>query len=415
MAALEITAMTLGPYGVGHHEGQAVMIPGVVPGDLVDATIVAKRGGYLLARAGHISRAGAARRQPPCRWVPECGGCDWQHLNYADQVRIKGELIAAEFNHAFGIELNPDGLVEPAPEEFGYRARIRLKATRDGALGYHAMGSNRVVPIDCCLVAAAELIPAGFAAQLGGVCKEIEVVADNGRAVLVVDLTKAPGARESKLARHAVDANQAIKGVILRYANYREAVGDCVIAVEPESGCTIRADADQFNQVNRDQNRKLVAAVIAMAEPHQGAAILDLYCGTGNFSLPLARRGARVTGADSDTAAIAAAARNAARMSLDEVQFIGMGALEAAQFLTRARYRPDVVILDPPRTGALTLMEPVARLRPKVVIYVSCDCATLVRDLHILRSYRYEIVQIKAFDFFPNTHHAELAVRALLT
>jgi 23S rRNA (uracil1939-C5)-methyltransferase len=102
-------------------------------------------------------------------------------------------------------------------------------------------------------------------------------------------------------------------------------------------------------------------------------------------------------------------------MELKDAQFIAMKATETARFLTRARYRPDVITLDPPRHGAAELMEPIARLKPAVVVYVSCDCATLLRDLQALRSHRYEIEQVRAFDFFPNTHHAEVAVRALLT
>jgi 23S rRNA (uracil1939-C5)-methyltransferase len=142
---------------------------------------------------------------------------------------------------------------------------------------------------------------------------------------------------------------------------------------------------------------------------------LDLFCGAGNFSLPLARRGARVTGVDADTLAIAGAQRNAARMGLKDAQFIAMKAAETARFFDRARYRPDLVIVDPPRTGALELMESVARLRPRAVIYVSCDTTTLVRDLQKLCANGYEIHGVRGFDFFPNTHHAEVAVHALLT
>jgi 23S rRNA (uracil1939-C5)-methyltransferase len=131
--------------------------------------------------------------------------------------------------------------------------------------------------------------------------------------------------------------------------------------------------------------------------------------------LPLARRGARVTGVDADRLSIAAAARNALRMELRDTQFIPMEAAGTARFLERARYCPGVVILDPPRAGAAALIEPIARLRPAVVIYASCDCSTLVRDLHALAGYGYQIQQVRAFDFFPNTHHAEVAVRALLT
>jgi 23S rRNA (uracil1939-C5)-methyltransferase len=414
MAEIEITAMTFGPYGLGHFSGKTVMVAGAVPGDLVDASIVADRGNYLLARTDRVLRGGTSRRQPPCRWLPQCGGCDWQHLEYAAQLRLKGELIAAEFKRGLGFEVEPDKLVEPASAEFGYRARIRLKLSRDGTLGYFAMGSNKLIAIDHCLVAASELIPAEFAAHLRRNCREIEVAADGNQAVLVVELTGTPSARAIAVARAAVETDARIKGIILRGGGQRLTTGDCSITVEPEPGCEIIAEADNFNQVNREQNQKLVAAVLAMTRAGD-AVVLDLFCGVGNFSLPFARRGAKVTGADSDASAIAAASHNADRMALRDVGFMAMPAIEAVRFLERAHYRPDVIILDPPRTGAPLLIEPMLRLQPKTVIYVSCDCATLVRDLKAVRSYGYDIAQVRAFDFFPNTHHAEVAVRALLT
>jgi len=407
--------MTFGPYGVGHLEGRTVMLPGVAPGDLVEAAIVADRGDYAIGRVDQVLRPGEARRDPPCPFLPRCGGCDWQHLDYGAQVRTKADLIAAAFKHALGINLNPKDLVEPAPREFGYRARIRLKVGRGGAIGYHAAGSNDLVAIDHCMVAATARIPTGLASRIGRRCQEIEVVTDNDREVLVVHLAQAPTSADLTQARRELAGDPRLKGIILRGGNRRAIAGDGNITIEVEPGCAIEAAADLFNQVNRDQNRKLVAAVITMAQPLAASAILDLFCGTGNFSLPLARRGVRVTGVDADPLAITAAAHNAQRMELHEAQFIPGKAADTARFLERARYRPAVVILDPPRAGAASLMEPIARLRPAAVIYVSCDCSTLVRDLHALTDHGYYIDQVRAFDFFPNTHHLEVAVRALLT
>src|SRR4029077_14203262 len=124
--------------------------------------------------------------------------------------------------------------------------------------------------------------------------------------------------------------------------------------LEPE--CVIEIDADLFSQVNRAQNLRLVAAVIAMADVCDGTLVLDLFCGAGNFSLPLARGGARVTGVDADALAIAGAQHNAARMGLSATQFISMKAAETTRFFERAHYRPDLVIIDPPRRGAPELM-----------------------------------------------------------
>jgi 23S rRNA (uracil1939-C5)-methyltransferase len=150
-----------------------------------------------------------------------------------------------------------------------------------------------------------------------------------------------------------------------------------------------------------------------MAQPLSGSRVLDFFCGAGNFSLPAARRGARVMGVDTDAPAIQAAARNARRLGFNQAEFAAMDSAELARFLLRARYRPDVAIIDPPRSGARDLMEPLVQMHAARLIYVSCNVATLARDLKVLTGGDYEITALRAFDFFPNTHHAELV--AVLT
>jgi 23S rRNA (uracil1939-C5)-methyltransferase len=412
MAQVEITAMTFGPFGVGRLDGKAVMVPHAAPGDLLEVTVLQQRAGYLIARAERVLEAGAARRPPPCPYLPRCGGCDWQQIAYPEQARFKAEVIAATLNHALGLELNPATLIEPAPAEFGYRARIRFKTGSGGRLGFYEAGSRRLVEVEHCLVTAAEIwMPREFAAAIE--CEEIEVVADRGREVLVAHLARPPAAAVLERARRLVERDARIAGVVLRAGRAREVIGEVSIAVALEPGLELEVEADLFSQVNRAQNLKLIAAVMEMAEAGAAARVLDLFCGAGNFSLPAARRGAAVMGVDAEALAVAAAARNAARLGLKRAGFAAMEAAELARFLLRARYRPEVVIMDPPRSGARELIGPLLRMRAARVIYVSCDVATLARDLHALCAGGYRIAAVRAFDFFPNTHHAEVV--AVLT
>jgi len=412
MAQVEITAMTFGPYGVGRLDGKAVMVPHAAPGDLLEVTVVRERAGYLVARAERVLKAGTARRTPPCPYLPRCGGCDWQQIAYPEQARFKAEVIAATLNHALGLELDPTTLIEPAPAEFGYRARIRYQTGRGGRLGFYEAGSRRLVEVDHCMVAAAEIrMPREFAAEIE--CEDIEVVADRGREVLVAHLARPPGTAVLERARRLVERDARIAGVVLRAGGGREVIGEVSITVALEPGLELEVEADLFSQVNRAQNLKLVAAVMEMAEAGADARVLDLFCGAGNFSLPAARRGAAVMGVDAEALAVAAAARNAARLGLKRAEFAAMEAAELARFLLRARYRPGVVIMDPPRSGARELIGPLLRMRAPRVIYVSCDVATLARDLRALCAGGYRIAAVRAFDFFPNTHHAEVV--AVLT
>ncbi|HYL58195.1 MAG TPA: RsmD family RNA methyltransferase [Candidatus Acidoferrales bacterium] len=413
--------MTFGPFGLGHLDGKTVMVPNAVVGDRLDVTIAADRRDYVVAKILRVLRAGADRRDAPCPYLPRCGGCDWQHIDYAAQVRFKGEVVARELNRALGTEIDPVGLVESAPAEFGYRSRIRLKVGAKGALGFHAAGTNAIVEIDSCLVAEAGLeMPLHLARSLGKRALEIEVVRYATRVVQVAHMKSAPTPEDLRRARHVLDSSTALAGaklagIVLRSGAHRATLGDAAIAIELEPGLTLEVDADLFSQVNHAQNMKLVAAVMDLAAIHDSSAVLDLYCGAGNFSLPALRRGARVTGVDDDAGAIAAATRNAARLNFRDAQFIAMKASATADFLHRARYRPDLVILDPPRTGALDLMPSIARLRAPAIIYVSCDVTTLARDLASLSRAGYKLNRVRAFDFFPNTHHVEIAAHALLT
>jgi 23S rRNA (uracil1939-C5)-methyltransferase len=416
MAEIEISAMTFGVFGVGRIGGKAVMVPGAVVGDHLDVEIVSERRDYSVAKIREVVRASAERRVAPCPYLPRCGGCDWQHIEYQAQVRFKGEVVARELSHALGIEIDPAGLVEQAPAEFGYRSRIRLRVGAKGALGFYEAASNTIVEIDSCMVAEAGMrMPAHLARSLGKRVEEIEVVRDGAREVQVAHLKKPPTEEDLRRARNVLESDGEIAGIVLRAGTSRSTVGDATISIELEDRLSIEVDADLFSQVNRAQNRKLVASVMEMAAIHESSAVLDLYCGAGNFSMPAARRGARVTGVDDDAGAIAAAARNAERLKFSGAQFVAMKASATADFLHRARYRPEVIILDPPRTGALDLMAPIVKLRAASVIYVSCDVTTLARDLRVLTGAGYKIKRVRGFDFFPNTHHVEIAVHALLT
>ncbi len=421
MPEIEIAAMTFGPYGLGHLDGKTVMVPNAVVGDRLDVAPAADRRDYVLAKIRHVLRPSADRRDPPCPYLPRCGGCDWQHIDYAAQVRFKGEVVARELNRALGAQLDPAGLVEPAPAEFGYRSRIRLKVGAKGALGFHEAGTNAIVEIDSCLVADSGLaMPLHLARSLGKRVLEIEIVRDANRVVQVAYLKTAPTPEDLRRAGHVLDSSAALAdaklaGIVLRSGPHRATLGDPAIAIELEPGLTLEVDADLFSQVNHAQNLKLVAAVMELAAVRDSSVVLDLYCGAGNFSLPALRRGARVTGVDDDADAVAAATRNASRLNFRAAQFIAMKASATADFLHRARYRPDTVILDPPRTGALDLMPAIARLRAAAIIYVACDVTTLARDLATLSRAGYKLEHVRAFDFFPNTHHVEIAAHALLT
>jgi 23S rRNA (uracil1939-C5)-methyltransferase len=411
---VQVAGMTFGPCAIAHVGGKTVLIPAALPGDVLEIETRSERGAHAFGNIVRILQPSLERREPPCQYAASCGGCDWQHIRYDAQARLKAQVLTGEFRHTLGIELNPDGLVEPAPAEFGYRSRVRLKTGKKGEVGFHYPGTNSFVAVENCLVAQPPIsMAARVSRALAPDCSEVEVVAGPHGEVLVVHLTKAPSQYQRKVAGQMIENGAA--GLILRGGTKREVHGEVRIACEAEPGCMIEADADLFSQVNRAQNLKLVEAVMQWAELSPEMRVLDVFCGTGNFSLPAARRKASVIGLDRDSLAISAARANVERMGLQSTRFFAMGAVEGLRFLLRTGYRPDVLILDPPRAGAAYLVEAMARLKAQSLIYVSCNLSTLVRDLRQLVLRGYKVDKVRGFDFFPNTHHIEIVAGLLLT
>src|SRR5271163_2789323 len=286
MPQIEISAMTFGAFGVGRQDGKAVMVAGAVAGDRLDVEIVSERRDYAVAKIREVISPSTDRRAAPCPYLPRCGGCDWQHIDYRAQVRFKGEVIARELGHALGCAIDPVGLVEPAPAEFGYRSRIRLKVGAHGMLGFHEFGTNAIVEIDSCMVAESGIrMPLHLARSLGKRVEEIEVARDGAREVQVAYLKKPASEEDLRRARNVLESDPEIAGIVLRSGARRETLGETAITVELEPGLAIEVDADLFSQVNRAQNCQLIASVMEMASIRESAPVLDLYCGAGNFSI----------------------------------------------------------------------------------------------------------------------------------
>src|SRR5258708_33619200 len=258
MEGVETGSMTFGPYGVGHREGKAVMVAHSVVGDRLEVATVSERRDYSVAKIREIVRASTDRRGAPCPYLPRCGGCDWQHIEYAAQVRFKGEVIARELGHALGTAIDPTDLVEPAPAEFGYRSRIRLKVGAHGVLGFHEFGTNAIVEIDSCMVADAGIrMPLHLARSLGKRVEEIEVVRDGAREVQVAYLKKPASEEDLRRARNVLESDSEIRGIVLRSGARRETLGDTAITVALEQGLSIEVGAALFSPSNAAQKMRL--------------------------------------------------------------------------------------------------------------------------------------------------------------
>lgn len=380
---VEIERIVPGGRGLGHAVGLTLFVGLSAAGDLVRVRIDEVRGRVGFATVVEVVTPGAGRVAPLCPHFGVCGGCDWQHLTYTAQLAAKGELLADCLRRIAGLTPPDDIDIVRSPAEWGYRSRAVWRLDPARRLGYYELGSHRVCDVEVCPVLTPKLQD---------------------------ELTRT---RQHLGTRDRRPREMRVAAIVGDFASEPRLPG----AVD-ELSCVIRGehyafDATCFFQTNLTILAVLVEHVIGMAAGANEAAredswLLDLYCGVGLFTLPLARRFARVVGVEGSRRAVEFARRNLARAGLRNAMVAGadVGAWLAGHRATRPA--PDVVVLDPPRTGmAADALTELIAWRPPRVIYVSCDPATLARDLRSFVGAGYEVRSVTGFDMFPQTHHLE--------
>jgi 23S rRNA (uracil1939-C5)-methyltransferase len=412
--------MAYGPHAVARHEGKVVFVRGAAPDEEVEVVLSEERPAYAFADAVAVVRPSPQRRAPPCPYLPACGGCPWQHLEYAAQLAAKQRIVAEQLRRIAGLDV-PVAPILPSPREFGYRRRIKLRVA-PGAVGFHAAASHAVVPVEHCLLAD-DAVDAGIAAALALVralrmpVRRVELIGRSATDAGIVVAAEIEGAWEAGDAAACQDwlaAQAGVRGLALQGRGWRRRWGDVRIELQPETDLLLDAHAPAFTQVNPAANQLLVATVLRCVDPQPGQHVLYLYAGAGNLSLPLRRRGALVVAVERDRQAAADAVASAARHPGPPLRVIVDRAERAVQRLAAEGMRFDAAVLDPPRSGAAGCLPGLLRLAPPCLVYVACDPATLARDLALLRG-RYRVDLVQPLDMFPHTYHVETVVRATLS
>ena len=394
---VEIERLLPGGVGLAHAEGLTLFVSLVAPGDVLRVKIDRVQGKIAFASPVEILKPSPVRVEPPCPYFGRCGGCDFQQLTYQAQLDAKVAIIRDCLHRIAKIEApleTPfDIQIYPSPKPWQYRARATWQFDRStGRLGYFVRGSNDVCDVEYCAVLVPELQQTleqlrneTPATQLP---KHIDAVVGEESVSVAVDDANITGAGAPVVSR--------------RIGNE-----------------TYRFSAAGFFQINHDLLEPLIAAAIGDAK---GKTAVDLYCGVGLFTLPLARRFARVIGIEANARATQFARRNLKSAERDDLGDVEIITARVGDWLPE--HAPEVgpvdfLLLDPPRTGCENRdIAGILALRPAQISYVSCDPATLARDLKKLigdGEGGYSLDSIAAFDMFPQTHHVETVARLSLS
>ncbi len=407
--------------GIARVEGKAVFIDGALPGERVRYRVIKRRRHLDEAGLVDVLTASPDRVVPACAHFGVCGGCSLQHFSAPAQLAAKERQLLENLERIG--KVHPQRVLAPLRgPAWAYRRRARLGVKyvhKKGRVlaGFREREKPYIADIKRCEVLQQPLadLPRDLAALVETLdirekLPQVEVAAGDVSIALVFRVLEAPGPADTgKIAAFGVQQGvqiflqtgglDTVRPLHDHYPPLSYAVDDGRVVIE--------FGPVDFIQVNREINASMVSAALELLLPTSSDTVLDLFCGLGNFTLPLARRALRVTGVEGDAPLVAKAAANAARNGIGNATFLRENLFEPAQFGPWASERYDLVLLDPPRAGAAELLPRMAHWRPRRVVYISCHPGSLARDAEILVAQGFRLTCAGVMDMFPQTTHVE--------
>lgn len=419
---LTIDRLGINGEGVASHQGFKIFVTGALPSEQIRAQIYERHKSYARANLLEVLTPSSSRKEPSCPYFAKCGGCQLMHLDYSEQLKSKTERVKDALQRIGKLE---NIHVEPciaSPLPLAYRNKIQLPVASDHTLGLYAFNTHDIIAVDACQIhselgekalAAIRPLLKKFSAEL----KHLLIKSTQATQELLVILVTKSKTPLEELGKAICDSMPEIKGVV---QNIQPDAGNVILGKEyillagqekieeRVLGLTFNISAASFFQVNPLQAEKLYAKALDYCALTTETTALDAYCGVGTLSLLLARHAKQVIGIESVPEAIEDAKQNAEINGIHNMQFLCAPAEEAIQKLEQI----DVALLNPPRKGCdPALISKLIALKPSCIVYVSCDPATLARDINLLVQGGYKVDAVQPFDMFPQTAHVETVVR----
>ena len=435
---LEITGYTAEGMGVARWEGRVVFVPGTILGERWEVQLLKVKTNVAWGRAVRLLAPSPERVELDCPLAGRCGGCQYRHMTYEEELRAKRQRVQDALTRVGGVSLELPQVLG-AEDPLRYRNKVQFPVAQEKrglAVGYYRARSHDVLDVADCLLQPEAVttlrrafkgwmeryrIPAYDEGTRQGLIRHLYVrtnqagealccvVANGARLPHAPELVQALRQAAPALAGLVLNTNTKDTNVILG-PSYRTIWGRDFLE-ERLCGMTFRLSVPSFFQINRAQTERLYAQALEFAGLTGRETVLDLYCGIGTISLALAQRAGQVIGAEIVPEAVQDAQANAARNQVDNARFLCGDAGEAAFQLAAEGVRPQVICVDPPRKGlAPEVPEILASMAPERIVYVSCDPATLARDVKRFGELGYPVVKAQAVDLFPRTAHVETIV-----
>jgi tRNA/tmRNA/rRNA uracil-C5-methylase (TrmA/RlmC/RlmD family) len=392
-----VSEITIGPVAHGGHcvarpdDGPVLFVRHALPGEKVRVEITEKKSGFWRADAVEILEPSPDRTAPPCPYARPgaCGGCDFQHAVPPAQRELKAAVVREQLQRLAGVDL-PVAVGELPGGQLGWRSRVQFTVADDGGLGFHRHRSSSVIPVAECPIAHPAINALDLPARKWDGVGAVEAIATTGGDVAVLTRpAQSPGPRRGPAHRHHAPLQLVDGPEVLR---------------ETVDGREWRIDPAGFWQVHPAAPSTLVATVLELLDPQPRETAWDLYAGAGLFAAALAPRVHRVAAVESDRRSVAAA-----RRALGDLPNVRVVDADVRRALADPRWRSvDLVVLDPPRSGAgREVTSAIAERGPRAVAYVACDPAAFARDVATFAAHGYRLESVRGFDAFPMTHHVE--------